>query len=211
MSYLKVVLILGSGPNVGQHVARAFAAKGYKVAVASRTVKKDDSIEDQVGLQIDLSDPSSVPNVFNQVKEKLGTPSVVVYNGRLACQTCNMRLRRTVCLQECSGCFQIKRPQKPLLHLSGRPLERLKYQHCQYIRRSTTGRTWICTTTRVRFKDIHLHRQHSKHGTNDRTADEWRCGEVGYGSHDKFRRYGFRRSGFQVSPSWNNDAMNVEG
>jgi NAD(P)-dependent dehydrogenase (short-subunit alcohol dehydrogenase family) len=83
MSHQKVILILGSGPNVGQHVSRAFAAKGYKVALASRTVKKDDSITDQVNLQVDLFDPASVPNVFNQVKETLGTPSVVVYNGKL--------------------------------------------------------------------------------------------------------------------------------
>lgn len=35
-----VILILGSGPNIGQHLAQAFAAKGYKVALASRSIKK---------------------------------------------------------------------------------------------------------------------------------------------------------------------------
>ena len=77
-----VILILGSGPNVGQSVARAFAAKGYKVAVASRTSKEEDSTADQVNISSDLSDPDSVTKIFSKVKELLGLPSVVVYNGR---------------------------------------------------------------------------------------------------------------------------------
>lgn len=36
-----VILILGSGPNIGQHVAQAFATKGYSVALASRTVTEE--------------------------------------------------------------------------------------------------------------------------------------------------------------------------
>lgn len=77
-----VILILGSGPNIGQHVARAFAAKGYKVALASRTLKEEDSTADQVNVSCDLSDPDSVIRVFSKVKASLGTPSVVVYNGK---------------------------------------------------------------------------------------------------------------------------------
>ncbi len=76
-----VVLILGAGPNIGQHVAQAFAAKGYKVALTSRSAKKQSS-EDQVNISCDLSDPKSVVNVFDKVKELLGLPSVVVYNGQ---------------------------------------------------------------------------------------------------------------------------------
>ena len=76
-----VALILGAGPNVGQHVARALAAKGYKVAHASRSVKRDDSASNQSNFQVDLSNPLSVPELFAKVKEALGTPSVVVYNG----------------------------------------------------------------------------------------------------------------------------------
>ena len=76
-----VLLILGSGPNVGQHVARAFAAKGYKVALAARKLIEEDSTADQVNISSDLSDPDSVVNVFAKVKASLGLPSVVVYNG----------------------------------------------------------------------------------------------------------------------------------
>jgi NAD(P)-dependent dehydrogenase (short-subunit alcohol dehydrogenase family) len=82
MSYQKVALVLGSGPNVGLHVSRAFAAKGYKVALASRSSKTEESASDLVHFQVDLSDPSSVPELFTKVKDSLGTPSVVVYNGK---------------------------------------------------------------------------------------------------------------------------------
>ncbi|OAA61777.1 NAD(P)-binding domain protein [Niveomyces insectorum RCEF 264] len=76
-----VILILGSGPNVGHHVARAFAAKGYKVALASRGVKDEDAKNaDQIRISADLSDPLSVKGIFSKVEASLGTPSVVVYN-----------------------------------------------------------------------------------------------------------------------------------
>lgn len=81
-----VILILGAGPNVGQHVARAFAAKGYKVALASRRLKEEDNTTDQVNISSDLSDPGSVPGVFSKVKALLGLPSVVVYNGEIVSQ-----------------------------------------------------------------------------------------------------------------------------
>ena len=77
----KVVLILGSGANVGQSVTKAFVAKGYKVASASRSAKEDASSSDVTNITADLSDPGSVAQVFSKVKSSLGTPSVVVYNG----------------------------------------------------------------------------------------------------------------------------------
>ncbi|RDW59920.1 hypothetical protein BP6252_13007 [Coleophoma cylindrospora] len=75
-----VILILGAGPNVGQHVARAFAAKGYKVALASRRLREEDSTANEVHISSDLSDPSSIATAFSKVKALLGLPSVVVYN-----------------------------------------------------------------------------------------------------------------------------------
>ncbi|KAJ5994688.1 short-chain dehydrogenase [Penicillium waksmanii] len=75
-----VILILGSGPNIGQHVAQAFTAKGYKVALASRSLKEEASNADQVHISADLSDPHSVKGIFSKVKASLGLPSVVVYN-----------------------------------------------------------------------------------------------------------------------------------
>ncbi|KAF2231494.1 putative short-chain dehydrogenase [Viridothelium virens] len=81
-----VILILGSGPNVGQHVARAFAAKGYKVALASRSLKEEESTAGQLSISSDLSDPDTIVMVFSKVKALLGIPSVVLYNAGAASQ-----------------------------------------------------------------------------------------------------------------------------
>jgi NADP-dependent 3-hydroxy acid dehydrogenase YdfG len=79
-----VILILGAGANVGQHVAKSFASKGYKVALTARRAKEAENTADQVNIQSDLTDPTSVINVFSKVKTLLGAPpSVVVYNGEL--------------------------------------------------------------------------------------------------------------------------------
>lgn len=77
----KVALILGYGPKVGVDVAKAFAAHGYKVAVASRSAKCASSAEDYLQIQADLSDPSSVGDIFARVIDELGHPHVVIYNG----------------------------------------------------------------------------------------------------------------------------------
>ncbi|KAK9235242.1 hypothetical protein V1525DRAFT_410552 [Lipomyces kononenkoae] len=79
-SVTPVILILGAGANIGQHLARAFAAQGYKVAVTARRVKESDSTADQLNITGDLSDPHSVVDAFSKVKSSLGIPSVVVYN-----------------------------------------------------------------------------------------------------------------------------------
>jgi len=79
----KVALIFGYGPRVGVDVANAFAAKGYKVAVVSRSDKTGQVPKDFLALQADMMEPEKVEGVFKTVIEKLGHPSVVVYNGKL--------------------------------------------------------------------------------------------------------------------------------
>ncbi|KAI9706234.1 MAG: hypothetical protein M1820_004809 [Bogoriella megaspora] len=79
-----IILILGSGPNIGYHVSEAFRAKGYKVALASRKLNEEESTTDQVHVSSDLSDPESVAGVFSRVKALLGLPSVVIYNAGAA-------------------------------------------------------------------------------------------------------------------------------
>ncbi|KAL4983136.1 hypothetical protein BDW68DRAFT_169482 [Aspergillus falconensis] len=75
-------LILGSGPRVGASVAAAFSAKGYNVATASRSGSNSTkTAEGYLSLTADFADPSSIPGLFDSVKEAFGTaPSVVVYN-----------------------------------------------------------------------------------------------------------------------------------
>ena len=76
-----VILILGAGPNIGLSVANAFAAKGYKVALAARSAEDGMGEDGYLRLKLDLANTSEVEATFGKVKEKLGIPSVVVYNG----------------------------------------------------------------------------------------------------------------------------------
>lgn len=76
-----VILILGAGPNIGQTVARTFALKGYKVAVASRSLNEADSTDGQLNIKSDFANTDDVVNAFKKVKDVLGIPSVVIYNG----------------------------------------------------------------------------------------------------------------------------------
>ena len=77
-----VILILGAGPNIGQAVARIFASKGYKVALAARSLREADSTDNQLNITSDFTNPDDVVNAFTKVKKVLGIPSVVVYNGK---------------------------------------------------------------------------------------------------------------------------------
>ncbi|KAK6067514.1 fungal specific transcription factor domain-containing protein [Seiridium cupressi] len=75
-----IALILVAGSNVGHHVGRAFAAKGYKIVATARSVKEADGSSDQIHVQSNLSNPAGVAELFATVKTQLGHPSVVIYN-----------------------------------------------------------------------------------------------------------------------------------
>ena len=91
MTLPAVVLIVGAGPRVGSAIARKFASQGCKVAVASRSVTDGAlSPEGYLQVQVDLSQPSLVPRVFEVVTNQLGAPpSVVIYNGTPGVDTPN--------------------------------------------------------------------------------------------------------------------------
>lgn len=76
-----VVLILGAGPNIGQAIARTFANKGFKVALAARSLKEADSTDDQLKILSDFSKTDDVVHASAKVSKAFGIPSVVIYNG----------------------------------------------------------------------------------------------------------------------------------
>ena len=76
-----IILILGAGPRIGTSVGKAFAEKGYKVALSSRKASEANNTANEIHIQSDLSNPATVVKAFDQVKAALGIPSVVVYNG----------------------------------------------------------------------------------------------------------------------------------
>lgn len=82
-----VALILGAGPNIGQSAVRKFASKGYKVALASRSLKESNSTDDQLHIPSDFTKPDDVISAFNKVKKVFGIPSVVVYNASRSSRT----------------------------------------------------------------------------------------------------------------------------
>ena len=77
-----VILVLGAGARVGLPVAHHFASKGYRIALAARSMNEAESTDKQLNIKADFANPSDVANAFAQTTEKLGTPSVVVYNGK---------------------------------------------------------------------------------------------------------------------------------
>jgi NAD(P)-dependent dehydrogenase (short-subunit alcohol dehydrogenase family) len=75
-----LALILGASVNISSHIARTFAAKGYKVALSSRSARDEDSTASFLNIRGDMPDPNSVQDVFTKVRDALGQPSIVVYN-----------------------------------------------------------------------------------------------------------------------------------
>jgi NAD(P)-dependent dehydrogenase (short-subunit alcohol dehydrogenase family) len=76
-----IVLVLGAGPNIGQSVSRAFSAKGYLIALSSRTSPTGPLAPADLHIPSDLSQPRSIPSIFAAVKSHFGAPpAVVIYN-----------------------------------------------------------------------------------------------------------------------------------
>ncbi|KAI0490426.1 hypothetical protein F4859DRAFT_520242 [Xylaria cf. heliscus] len=75
---MPVALIIGAGAAVGKASAEAFAAAGYKVAVASRTQKLDAS--KFPFFKFDAAESTQVPALFKKVHQEVGVPEVVIYN-----------------------------------------------------------------------------------------------------------------------------------
>jgi NAD(P)-dependent dehydrogenase (short-subunit alcohol dehydrogenase family) len=76
-----IILILGAGPNVGLSLATHFSKNGFKTAIVSRNPSAELSAAADLTLKADFQDPKSIKGFFEEVREKLGVPNVVVYNG----------------------------------------------------------------------------------------------------------------------------------
>lgn len=80
-----VAFIIGGGPRIGWSVASRLQSEGYKIAVGSRN--PDTARAEESGflpVSVDVSDSQSVRSGFETVRQKLGVPGVVVYNGNLS-------------------------------------------------------------------------------------------------------------------------------
>ena len=77
----EVALIVGAGPGFSGSVAKKLAQQGMKVALASR--RADEGLAQQVGgvaFKATAGEPDDTRRLFDEVEERLGTPSFVMYN-----------------------------------------------------------------------------------------------------------------------------------
>lgn len=78
-----VALIVGAGPRMGLCFARAFAADGMAVALASRHPDKIADGAQSLGAKTfacDATKPADVTALFETVSKDLGVPDLVAYN-----------------------------------------------------------------------------------------------------------------------------------
>ena len=77
----RIALIIGAGPGISASVARALAAEGLKVGLASRDPGKLSHLAAEIGalaFGADASDPGSVARLFEEADARMGEPDVVV-------------------------------------------------------------------------------------------------------------------------------------
>ena len=82
-------LIVGAGPGISASLARQLADLGVKVALGARNIQKLDALIQNTGavaLVADTSDPKSVAALFEQTRERIGDPEIVVYNAAARAQ-----------------------------------------------------------------------------------------------------------------------------
>lgn len=158
-----VILILGAGPNIGHYVAKTFAAGGYKVAIAARSVKEADSTDSQLNIPSDFSKSDDVVNAFSKVKKVFGIPSVVVYNGKppfpaLPC------LYPLVLIKVHSQRLDAPRPRRPVRPPLCRFQQRSQRQCYESLRRCATGCRRLRAATCGRGADVHYDGQYPERG-----------------------------------------------
>ncbi|WP_242055642.1 SDR family oxidoreductase [Nostoc flagelliforme] len=78
-----IALIVGAGSGLSASLARLFTKEGFSVALAARQIDKLSELSDEIGavsFAADASKPDQVEQLFKDVEQKLGVPTVVVYN-----------------------------------------------------------------------------------------------------------------------------------
>ncbi len=78
---MKVCVITGGANGLGFDMAEQFANKGYKVVVLDIIENKEEYVD---YLKTDLSEPSSIEETFEIIKERYGKIHVLINNGAVA-------------------------------------------------------------------------------------------------------------------------------
>lgn len=82
-----VLVVFGAGTGTGLSVARRFGREGYRVALVGRRAERLDQLTGMLATEgvlaesfpADLSDPSSVPGLVEQIRAGMGRIDVIEY------------------------------------------------------------------------------------------------------------------------------------
>jgi NADP-dependent 3-hydroxy acid dehydrogenase YdfG len=88
MEHGRVAVITGASSGIGAATARALAADGYRVALLARRADRIRELADELGdgalgIEADVTDRDSLVAAASQVKNDLGTASILVNNAGL--------------------------------------------------------------------------------------------------------------------------------
>ncbi|MEH2093951.1 SDR family NAD(P)-dependent oxidoreductase [Nostoc sp.] len=78
-----IALIVGAGSGLSASLARLLAKEGFTIALAARQIDKLKALSDEIGavsFTADASQLDQVEQLFTDVEQKLGVPTLVVYN-----------------------------------------------------------------------------------------------------------------------------------
>ena len=109
----RVVVVTGGTRGIGLACARAFADRGDRVAVLSRSTTTDEF----PSFTCDVADAAAVDEAFSKVEAELGKPAVIVSNAGLARDTLLVRMKddewREVIDTSLTGAFNVTRRAIP--------------------------------------------------------------------------------------------------
>ncbi|MCM3728819.1 SDR family NAD(P)-dependent oxidoreductase [Neobacillus cucumis] len=84
----KLIVVVGAGPGVGNHVAKKFGVNNFRVVLVSRNQEALDQYVNELSSEgieayavvADAASPASLTEAFDQIKKNYGTTDVLVYN-----------------------------------------------------------------------------------------------------------------------------------
>lgn len=84
----KIIVVVGAGKGLGNHVAEKFAQNDFKVVLMARNKEALDEYADDFrkkgfeasAYATDVTDTQAVKQAFDVLKSEIGTPDVMVYN-----------------------------------------------------------------------------------------------------------------------------------
>ena len=123
----KVLLLYGSGPNVGAGILKKFASEGWKTAAIVRTLKEEYKNSADLVIQGDFADAKAVQKIYDEVEGKLGTPSCVVYNG----ESTFSLTRRPLVSSHLSYQHCTSRVRVSILHVAPWPQDSMAAHNCE--------------------------------------------------------------------------------